>query len=76
MKTSANSSTLQTKLSKMEVTSFYLSQYWMIVKKINLDYKVELFSKWSLILNNTIPNCSMNTVTMISRGTNSTRMGI
>ena len=45
-KTRANSSTLQTKLSKMEVTSFYLSQYWMIVKKINLDYKVELFSKW------------------------------
>ena len=72
-KTRANSSTLQTKLSKMEVTSFYLSQCWMIVKKNNPGYKVELYSKWSLLLTNTIPNCSTIMATIISRGTNSAK---
>ena len=76
MKTSVNSSILQTKLSKMEVTSFYLSQCWMRAKKINPGFKVELFSKWSSILTSTIPIFSMSTATIISKGTNFTRMEI
>ena len=70
MRTSGNSLALLTKLLKREDTSFFLSQCWKMVSNKSSDSKNVLYSKWSLEMTNTIPNCLMSSAIMISRGTN------